>query len=219
MLRSALDTVFGQKKLGEAKTRLVIPAISASTGDLYLYKTPHHERLKTDYRQAAVEVALATSAAPTYFPVHRTPAGMQLMDGGLWANNPVMVAVVEAISLLGVAPSDIRTLSVGCTGTPMAVKPPARRGGLKAWAPATVDWLIHGQSVSAIGQAGLVVGRENLFRVQHVVEPGIYGLDDTAAAVDLEGPGRESARQWLPKIEEVFFATRKQPYTPLYRAD
>jgi hypothetical protein len=218
-LRTALEAVFGHRRLGESETRLLIPSISAATGDVHIYKTPHHERLKSDYKQEAVDVALATSAAPTYFPVHRTPSGVQLMDGGLWANNPLMVAVVEAISLLGKSVGDIRALSVGCTATPMEVPWYAKGGGLATWARSAVDWLMHGQSVNALNQAGLLIGSKNILRVQHVVSPGIYSLDGVKAALQLEGPAREQARAWLSKIEATFLKEPKDPYSALYRVE
>jgi hypothetical protein len=181
-LRKALQEVFGQRALGEATTRLVVPSISAATGDVYLYKTPHHEKLKSDYKETAINVALATSAAPTYFPVHRMPNGVQLMDGGLWANNPLMVAVVEAASLLGQDPKNIRALSIGCTVTPMAVKAYTKSGGLAAWASSAVEWLMHGQSISAVNQASLLVG--------HLTMSPFTGPQDRAAP-----PSVQSAHQ------------------------
>lgn len=48
-----------------------------------------------DGRERMVDVALATSAAPTYLPAHEL-RGLQLIDGGVVANNPSIVAVTEA---------------------------------------------------------------------------------------------------------------------------
>jgi uncharacterized protein len=216
-LRAALDKVFGTKRLWESGTRLVVPSISAATGDVYLYKTPHHERLRADYNKLASEVALATSAAPTFFPVHHTGDGLQLMDGGLWANNPVMVAVVEAISMLGQQAKDIRALSIGCTTSPMAVNETMQSGGLLAWARSSVEWLLHGQSISAVNQARHLLGKENILRVEHVVSPGVYSLDGYKAATALEGPGREKARTHSPEIVRDYLAEERSPYEPLYR--
>jgi hypothetical protein len=92
----------GDRALGEAKTRLVIPSYDVNTGKIYLFKTPHHQRHSHHTDLTAVDVALATSAAPTYFPAHTIPGR------GLWANCPAMVGVVEALDFLGQAPEHIR---------------------------------------------------------------------------------------------------------------
>ncbi len=45
-------------------------------------------------------VAMATTAAPTFFPAFRLPEDhVRLIDGGVWANNPAMAGVTEAVSL------------------------------------------------------------------------------------------------------------------------
>jgi patatin-like phospholipase/acyl hydrolase len=70
-LRQAIEGVVGQKTLADAKTRLLVPAYDATMGRVYVFKTPHVP--PGDARDAdkrAVDVALATSAAPTYFPAH-----------------------------------------------------------------------------------------------------------------------------------------------------
>ena len=60
--------------------------------------------LRTARDLTAVDVALATSAASTYFPAHTIPGRGTFIDGGLWANCPAMVGVVEALDFLGQAP-------------------------------------------------------------------------------------------------------------------
>jgi patatin-like phospholipase/acyl hydrolase len=100
----ALQQVFQEKKLGHAKTRLLITTYDAVAGRIYLMKTAHHEWFKYDYQQSAVEVALATSAAPTFFDfVQFEGHGKTLyLDGGVWANNPALAAVCEAYHFLKV---------------------------------------------------------------------------------------------------------------------
>jgi patatin-like phospholipase/acyl hydrolase len=87
--------VFRDKKLGDSKIRLVIPSYNLGEDDVYMLKTPHHKRLKRDWKLPAWKVALATSSAPTYFPACRSIDGLRLVDGGIWANNPSMVGLVE----------------------------------------------------------------------------------------------------------------------------
>jgi patatin-like phospholipase/acyl hydrolase len=62
----------------------------------------------------AVEVAMATAAAPTYFPAYDSKHCVALIDGGIWANDPVALAVVEGISVLGWDGDEIHVLSLGC---------------------------------------------------------------------------------------------------------
>jgi len=103
-LRAAIQQVVGDRPLAEAKTRLVVPAYNAEMGRVYLFKTPHHPWYEYDRDLPAVDVAMATSAAPTYFPAHHIPGRGTFIDGGVWANCPAMVGFVEAVDFLGRAP-------------------------------------------------------------------------------------------------------------------
>ncbi len=49
-LRAALTDIMGQRRLGESRTRLVIPAWHPMLERVYLYKTAQHSRLETDYK-------------------------------------------------------------------------------------------------------------------------------------------------------------------------
>lgn len=92
-LKSALQEVFGQSTLAESGKRLIIPCFSLDSDDVYIFKTPHHERLVRDGRVPMWQVALATSAAPTYFPASDYTDSIRLIDGGVWANNPTVIAI------------------------------------------------------------------------------------------------------------------------------
>lgn len=87
-LRTALKTVFGEKRLGDSTRRLVIPSLDIAKGEVHIWKTAHHPRFQTDYRASMVDVALATAAAPTYFPTHRLASGIPLVDGGDMGKQP-----------------------------------------------------------------------------------------------------------------------------------
>jgi patatin-like phospholipase/acyl hydrolase len=69
-----------EEALGESRTRLVIPSLNLETGEVHVYKTAHHPRFEVEYKERAVEVALATAAAPTYFPTHRSAKGIPFID-------------------------------------------------------------------------------------------------------------------------------------------
>jgi uncharacterized protein len=71
--------------------RLVIPAFEGRHGEPWIFKTRHHPDDKKDRIDRIVRVALATSAAPTFFQALPNN-GYLMLDGGLWSNNPIMNA-------------------------------------------------------------------------------------------------------------------------------
>ncbi len=91
-LRAVLNDVLDTRRIGDAKTRLLIPAWNPVARSVYIYKTAHHARLRNDYKCLAVDAAMATAAAPTYFRHHVTENAVGLTDGGTWANNPTALA-------------------------------------------------------------------------------------------------------------------------------
>ena len=94
------------------------PLSTPQPGEFASTRRAHHPRLQMDFKVPAVDTALATSAAPVFFPPHRSRQEVTLIDGGIWANNPVGLAVTEAISMLGMNGTDLDVLSVGCTSVP-----------------------------------------------------------------------------------------------------
>lgn len=218
-LRSALDDAFGDRRLGDSRTRLVIPAFDRQRCSVHIFKTAHHERLVTDWKQRAVDVALATAAAPTYLPGHRFENGISLLDGGIWANNPTGVAVVEAIGILGWDPLSLHVLSLGCTEAPVA---PAEQSGIASLAFRMADLFLLGQSRCAMGTAKLLMGQESsehrLLRFQHVAKPGEFGLDAVDRIPVLKGLGASMAREALPKITTTFLSEVCEPFVPLSTA-
>ncbi len=78
-LRNALCNILGNRRIGHARTRLVVPAWNPVAQSVYIYKTAHHQRLKMDFRSLAVDAALATAAAPTYFRQHVTQHDVEVI--------------------------------------------------------------------------------------------------------------------------------------------
>lgn len=101
-LKSELTNFFGtNKKLKDCKTLLCIPAYNISLGRPIVFKYSHREgKFFRDANLNVIDVALATSAAPTYFPVHKinekSLPHTLCVDGGIWSNNPALVGLLEA---------------------------------------------------------------------------------------------------------------------------
>lgn len=216
-LRNILLSHFGGKKLGESKYRLVIPAWNPDSQSVYIYKTAHHKRLTTDYKSPTIDAALATAAAPTYFQQHLTKEGVGLIDGGIWANNPIAVAVTEAIGLLGWSASDLYVLSLGCLDQAYSLP---KAGGIGSLATKLVSLFMSGQSHGAMGMAKLLTGhqyqREAIFRVDHIIPTGKYSMDSVPAISELKGLGYASARDKFPHLKPIFFTHPATPFQPIY---
>ena len=213
-LRTALCEVFGERKLGESTKRLVIPSFNIDTGDVHVWKTSHHPRFERDYKASAVDVGLSTAAAPTYFPTHRLACGTPLIDGGMWANNPIAVALVEAIGILNWPRDDVRVLSLGCTTTPLNVDwGRAHSLGKLGWAQKLADVFLAGQASGAMGMAQHLIGdRQNIVRISPLVGPR-YELDGQNEIPSLKGLGASEARRALPAVRPLFFG---QPVTEAF---
>jgi len=217
ILQAALAEVFDKRLLGDSSCRLFIPSFDANTGLIHIYKTAHHERLRRDYRCTAVEVGMATSAAPIYFPSYRSDHDITLIDGGIWANNPSGLAVVEAISMLNAPPDQIDVLSLGCTETPPDFLQTRKWVGY--WPLKLLDAMFRGQSFSSLGTAQHLVGHSNVHRVNPTVAPGQYKLDRTKGIEDLRGLAYQTARYASPKLATVFFSKPAERFAPMYQTN
>lgn len=216
-LREALVAKFGDRRLGDSTTRLVIPSLNLETGEVYIYKTAHHPRFERDYRVPAVDVALATAAAPTYFPVQQGATGLPLVDGGTWANNPIGMAVVEAIGVLDWSKEEIHVLSLGCTSEP--IRSDLRQQfspGLTYWLPRIVNLFMAAQSSASAGTAAVLLGHENIVRIDPYVTPGRFQLDRVTDIPSLRGLGDAEARKALPRLRATFFTEPADTFRPYH---
>lgn len=217
ILRGELERVIGDRRIGDARQRLLVPAWDADQRSPYIYKTAHHWRLKTDYRRLAMDAAMATAAAPTYFCRHKTTDHVGLLDGGVWANNPIALGVVEAMTLLGWPADRLRILSLGCVDEVyMLDEAPGALGlGLDV-----LKLYADGQSRGALGMAKLLTGheyeREAVFRYSPLAPKNFFAMDDMRMIERLVGLGVGSARNARTKIESIFLSEPATPFVPVY---
>lgn len=216
-LENALRETLGEQRLGDCKTRLMIPSFHAQTQNVYILKTAHHPRLRTDYRELAVDAALATATAPTYFRQHITANDVGLVDGGLWANNPTGIAVVEAIGTLGWPAEELKILSVGCLDDISQMK---AAYGAASFAPQMAGFFMAGQSYGSLGIAHILTGdphdRKAVYRVSQPVPKGFFKLDDTSKIRELKDRAFAEARIQNPLLSPVFFNDIADPFTPFH---
>jgi patatin-like phospholipase/acyl hydrolase len=219
-LRQALVTVFGNRRLGDSRNRLLIPSLNLAAERVHIYKTSHHPSLVHDYKMPVVEVALATVAAPTYFPIHLSPEGLPYIDGSLWARNPMALALVEAIGVLDWPRHEIEILSLGCTSEPLNVSWQKRVSlGASYWGARIAEVFMKAQSSSAIATAHALVGEHNVVRVSPRVEEGLFALDGVENIPALEALGHAEAESHFPSLAESFFSIPAERFEPSHRLE
>lgn len=216
-LHDALAQILGSRRLGDSTARLVIPAWHPVLERVYIYKTAHHPRLETDYKQPALDAAMATAAAPTFLKPYLTSDAVELVDGGVWANNPIGVACIEAIGVLGWPADRLKILSIGTINDAQA--PPRWKGKLPM-AGRIARLFMAGQAHSAMGVAKIVTGdvheRKAIWRIDQTAPEGRYSLDNAARIAEMKSRAVAEAREQLPELRRHFFSEAAAPFVPCH---
>ncbi len=214
-LRLVLTDVLGDRLLGDSSKRLVIPAWDVGRAAVHVFKTPHHKRLTRDRRIPMVDVAMATSAAPTYFQAARID-GHRLIDGGVWANNPSVVAIAEALSVLEVPLASLKVLNIGTTEAVAQHPKRLDRGGFAQWATRIAPTLVQASSRGGQGTAEHLVGKRNYRRFDAQVPGGLYALDSVDRE-EMAGIAASMSRELSPVYTDTFAEHQAAEFTPLVK--
>ena len=178
-LEQVVRTCVSGLTLGEITTPLMILGSDISTGGVHVFKSRYMKDLGEPYvRDADVvlsDAILASCAAPTYFdPV---PVGdFLLADGGLWANNPSIMALTESVSKFRRSVEQVRILSIG-TGHAVNLYSQKRLWGLiTGWGrEKLVSYVLRLQSDASANMAKLLLA-DRYLRIDPEIEA--WDLDD-----------------------------------------
>ena len=133
-LREAITKLIDKDAtLNDAKHAVAIPAVNVTQGKPQVFKTRHKAEWTRDWKFKAVDVALATAAAPTFFELAEV-GGNLYADGGLFANAPDLLALHEAEHFFSVPTDAVRILSIGTTTKSYSVSfASGRQFGIADW--------------------------------------------------------------------------------------
>lgn len=179
-------------KLGDALHPVAIPAVNLTEGRPQVFKTRHVREWNRDWKLPAVDIALATAAAPTFFEIADVD-GSLYADGGLFANAPDLIALHEAEHFLGVNASEFWLLSIGTTTKSYSVSMDAGRTfGI-------YDWMRDERLFSVIISA----------QQQFVDQIISHRLGDRYVRVDKEPSQEQAADLGLDRADQIARKTLK----------
>ncbi|BES85364.1 hypothetical protein PEC302107_21250 [Pectobacterium araliae] len=206
-LRGLLEEIYGEKKLSQHSCcRLVIPTVRAKHGQAEAIVTPHSPD-RTAFREiSAVDAALASSAAPTYFDesIWDSPiAPESYLDGGVWANNPILPALAETVRHLNIPLNRIDVLSVGTLSCESDFSESLGKGKA-GWAPHSADLFFAAQEHGALTLAESFLGPTRHLRINQQT-PIEIKLDDIDAISEMKERGNEIGKDSFIEVRSRFF--------------
>jgi patatin-like phospholipase/acyl hydrolase len=197
---------------------LVIPAFNIQRREIKLFKTKHSSRFLRDSKFKAVDVAMASAAAPTYLPSFIDNSYIEYIDGGVWANNPSVVGIIEAITVLKTDRSKIHLLSIGTTCEVVRMDSIKANSGQVQWAAKLADVFIAADTTAADAMCEHLLrdhpdkDSTRYCRINPVVAQDEFKLDQLSnqlialAAREAEHAGH--------KLSKKFFAEKAIPFQP-----
>lgn len=160
----------------------MIPASDGRFIEVFLFKTRLYDDYNQDWRYKMVDVGVATSTPPTVYRALDT-GGYRLIDSGAWANNHLMLAIVEGMICYDVPKGRIKVLNISCGDEPYYVTRRMVGAGLWQWRK-VIGAAIRAQSLAATNQARLLLGARNVVRIEPAPFGGSIELDDYRRAVN-----------------------------------
>lgn len=189
-IMAALTKSVARRPFREIPASLVICAIDELTSVPRIFRTDAASGGQGD-NVPTIDVALATSAAPTYFPPHSVD-GRNYVDGGLVANAPDALLLTEAMRLFGSSIEECHLMSVGTAGS-------SRLGRVEG-APGKLSWVTRHALVDLI-----MAAQESLaLRQADALGPGTF------MRIDADPPGPIRLDAVDPRTTELLVALAQQ---------
>lgn len=112
-LRKFLIQAFGERTLADISRPLLIPAVDVTHGRPFVHRSNYGNKDSKDLTIKLWDAVLSSCSAPVYFPPNNIGNHYLSIDGGLWANNPSLVCITEALEYFKLGLKEINILSIG----------------------------------------------------------------------------------------------------------
>jgi len=195
VLKRLLKKMFSDTTLSQLSNKVVVPVFDLDNEAADPSKRTWKPKIfhnftgsDSDGAARAADVALYTSSSPTYFP-----SADGYIDGGVFANNPSMVAVAQAISNQNIPAeraklSEIVMLSVGTGLSLKYIRGKSLDWGYAQWAKPLIDILMDGVAGISDYQSNQLLG-EKYRRLQIIF--------DTHESIKIDDVKK------LPRMDEI----------------
>jgi patatin-like phospholipase/acyl hydrolase len=186
-LKALMAEIFGARKLGGLKGKVLVPvfALYGHEGGKPMWRPKFFTNWQDEDPDCAfsvLDVAMATSAAPTYFPSYNG-----YVDGGVVANNPAAAAMSMMLNPKVVGRRlnrrELRVLSIGTGTTAESIQKNNVNWGIMQWGSHIIDIFMQGVAdVPTYACQALL--QDNFHRVNSVYDKGKLPAMDEYKRVD-----------------------------------
>jgi patatin-like phospholipase/acyl hydrolase len=191
-LKQILQETFGAQKLKDLRSRVLIASFNldnqAADPSSRTWNPKFFHNFSgpdSDGESLAVDVAMSTSAAPTYFPSYGV-----YIDGGVIANNPSMAAIAQALDGRNQAGEratlgEIKLLSIGTGAALQFIGGQDHDWGDAQWIKPILNVMMDGGVGVADFECRQLLG-DRYYRVEPIFPAGkSFPMDDVSKVVDL----------------------------------
>ena len=221
-LEDSFSEGFGNATLGDIEcTRLIMPSYNLTKGEPHVFRSRHLPKAIHDKDIKIADALIATTAAPTYFP-HKKIGDNAFIDGGVWATDPSLLAVAEAIRVQhfqnGSDPNaplmtnNIHLLSVGTGKSEFTTSPQVFDPGLLFWASRIADVMGNAQSQGVL--LPLKFFLEDRYRHINFKMTKKWALDEVENIPQLFEMGEKRAAETFDVLNDEFFHHEASCFVP-----
>jgi len=197
-LEKSFDEGFGENTLGDIHcTRLIMPSVNLTKGEPHVFRSTH-------------------------LPVAVPDKDIKIAEAGVWAADPSMLAIAEAIRIqkflqqydpdAPIVTDDIHLLSVGTGRAEFSLSPPGPDAGLLFWASRIADVMGTSQSQGVHLPLKFFLGER--YRHVNFKMTEKWGLDAVENIPKLFEVGEKRAAETFDTINEEFFVHETPCFVP-----
>ena len=185
-LENLLEKTLGEKTMSQLRTNLWITSTNISDGEIKIFT-------KDDSSTKVSDAILSSCSAPLYFNPHQVHDKLYA-DGGLWANNPSLAAITNALETEGVNVNKIKMLSIG-TGYVMSRSFEkkdmlVKKWGILKWRKVLVKLVMSLNAEQVVKTTSSILKEDNYVRLDFNFKENIK-LDDLESITILKDAARK----------------------------